>query len=420
VLALSVLIAAAQEPKGAAPAAKQQVAGTENVVWIDDIDGDRIPDLVGSKPATDGERVSNELVFRSGADGRVLRKVEIPELHAILGLASAGDFDRDGFGDVLLDGMGRFGVSRECQLISGRKGTIRRLFNRVGYRGRSISLSMAVIPASREAGRAAVFGGLCNSGSHPLDPSPSISIVSLENGRILHRWLQPSHDGQLPVGEKFGSALAALSSRKDGYSRIAVGAPQRGSGPGAVEVFELDTSKRRWNGSDLAQVAPNGMDSWERRWRATGAEGASRFGTTLLAVGDVNQDGEEDLFVGGTGDGVYLFSGDDGKLLGSCAGPWNGTREDGFGHSLALIGDVNGDGVRDVAVGSYEGLGGSDTDWVEILSGRDASKLARVENVGESVVAASPHGDWTCVEPSSGVLRCYDGRTLALRFTVRE
>lgn len=403
-LALSVLIAAVQEPKDAVPLAEHAIAGTEALTWVDDIDGDRIPDLVGTSSAFSNERLENkELIFRSGSDGRVLRRVEISSLMCILGHASVGDYDRDGSGDVLVDGLTSFGMAtRDVFLVSGRTGDIRRVLSQGGWTTASIPRQVVSFRDSSEVGGLAAISGLLRLDvkSSSLDPSPSVSVVSLENGQVLRRIPQPPREGTLPSGAEFGAALAVLSSHKLGVTRIAVGAPQRGNGLGSVDVFE--------------------SSSGERRWHANGPAHASHFGSTLLAVGDVNKDGEEDLFVGGTGDGVYLLSGDDGKLLGSCAAPWNGTRDDGFGQSLALIGDVNGDGVRDVAVGSFEGFGGTDTDWVEILSGRDATKLAQVENVGESIVAASPHGDWTCVEPRSGVLRCYDGRTLALRFSVRE
>lgn len=404
-LALSVLVAAAQEPKDAAPLAEKYVAGTEGLTWVDDVDGDRIPDLVGSSRTFPSSRPENaQIIFRSGSDGRALRRVDISALMQFtLGHASVGDYDRDGSGDVLVDGLTRGGFTmRGVFLVSGRTGDVRSVLDQGSWTSVSVPRQVVTFRDSSEVGGLVAISGLLrrDAATSSFDPSPSVSLVSLESGQVLRRIPQPSHDGTLPVGGEFGAALAVLSSHKLGVTRIAVGAPRYGNGLGTVEVFELG--------------------SGERRWCATGPEGASQFGSTLLAVGDVDKDGEEDLFVGGTGDGVCLLSGDDGALLGSCAAPWNGTRDDGFGHSLALIGDVNGDGVRDVAVGSYEGFGGSDTDWVEILSGRDASKLARVENVGESIVAASPHGDWTCVEPSSGVLRCYDGRTLALRFTVRE
>lgn len=79
--------------------------------------------------------------------------------------------------------------------------------------------------------------------------------------------------------------------------------------------------------------------------------GASQFGTAVSHVGDVTGDGRSDLIVGaGGGVGhVYLFSGSDGALLATVAGPAEGSR---FGAGLAGTRDLDGDGKRDFIVGA--------------------------------------------------------------------
>jgi hypothetical protein len=80
----------------------------------------------------------------------------------------------------------------------------------------------------------------------------------------------------------------------------------------------------------------------------------------IAGVGDQNGDGIRDVVVGKddsvnpatgtTPGGVHLYSGASGALLNSVYGLING---EAFGCSLTPIGDVNFDGLEDVAVGAY-------------------------------------------------------------------
>lgn len=101
--------------------------------------------------------------------------------------------------------------------------------------------------------------------------------------------------------------------------------------------------------------------------------GAGNFGAAVTVVGDVDRDGVEDLAVGvpGTDVGrVDVFSGRDGGLLLQAEGDFN------FGASLAAPGDVSGDGVPDLLVGapattSALGMVGA----AYLVSGADGSQL---------------------------------------------
>ncbi len=122
------------------------------------------------------------------------------------------------------------------------------------------------------------------------------------------------------------------------------------------------------------------------------------FGGSVSGAGDVNRDGYDDLIIGAreadlNKGSAYVYSGINGSLLHKFSGTAWG---DGFGKSVAGIGDINKDGYDDVVIGSYgadpNGLGSAGTAYV--YSGKDYSLIYRFdgnkfnEQVGYSVANA--------------------------------
>jgi hypothetical protein len=76
------------------------------------------------------------------------------------------------------------------------------------------------------------------------------------------------------------------------------------------------------------------------------------FGTAVAGLGDVNGDGVGELAVSALGQAkVFLHSGADLSVIRTLADP-DGLADMRFGLAVAAVGDQNGDGVEDVAVGS--------------------------------------------------------------------
>ncbi len=112
-----------------------------------------------------------------------------------------------------------------------------------------------------------------------------------------------------------------------------------------------------------------------------------QFGRAVVVVGDLNGDGIEDLAVGAHGDDdggvngdnigavwIVFLDADDHPLgyqkISALEGNFGGLleREDGFGRALAALGDVDGNGIPDLAVGSIrDDDGGVDVGAVYIL-----------------------------------------------------
>lgn len=102
------------------------------------------------------------------------------------------------------------------------------------------------------------------------------------------------------------------------------------------------------------------------------------FGMAVARAGDANGDGIEDIAVGAPFEGngnVFVYSGADGTLLRALSGSTAGSQ---FGISLASLGDVDGDGVDDFAVGAPANTsGGAPLGLAVIYSGASGAVLAQ-------------------------------------------
>ncbi len=126
--------------------------------------------------------------------------------------------------------------------------------------------------------------------------------------------------------------------------------------------------------------------SFDTLYQWDGAAANDRFGYSVSAAGDLNQDGFDDLIVGTKysspgglteAGSAFVYSGVDGSLLYQ----WDGaTANARLGASVSSAGDVNGDGFDDVIVSTY-GVG-----TVSVYSGMDGSELHQWNGTGS--------GDW--------------------------
>jgi len=165
----------------------------------------------------------------------------------------------------------------------------------------------------------------------------------------------------LSDGDSFGVSAAALGDLDgDGVPDLAVGASEDGTGGafrGAVYVLLLNTDGTVKASIKIASGLAGGPVLHDN----------SRFAVSLAAIGDLDNDGVTDLAAGASGDGTggedrgaayVLLLNADGTVKESTkiAHDTNGgpvlNDSDLFGASVAHVGDLNGDGVPDLAVGA--------------------------------------------------------------------
>jgi len=182
----------------------------------------------------------------------------------------------------------------------------------------------------------------------------SVQKISAERGNF---------SGNLDAGDNFGAALANIGDLEgDGVTDLAVGAPgadDNGDNRGALWILFLNSDGQ----VDIAtRIADN-----------TGGFGANldnndRFGSAAAGLGDLNGDGFADIAVGAPFDddggdnrgAVWiLFMNSDGSVAGSqkisdTQGGFTGdlANDDNFGNAVARIGDLDGDGITELAVGA--------------------------------------------------------------------
>lgn len=109
--------------------------------------------------------------------------------------------------------------------------------------------------------------------------------------------------------------------------------------------------------------------------------GGTEFGWAISELEDVNGDGVTDLIVSddtGSPSGigvVSVFSGSSGALLDQFSEGVGGR----LGYAIADAGDVDGDGVTDLVIGSYQSRDGAPNGGrFDVFSGADGSVLATV------------------------------------------
>jgi glycosylphosphatidylinositol phospholipase D len=278
-----------------------------------------------------------------------------------------GDVNQDGYPDMVIGAAGATGLRGAAYVVFGGKAlSDLSLSTMTAEQGATLTGEDAGDFASRCFGLGDVNGdGIPDIGVG----APSAQPNGLQSGSAYVVYGKPGFSslslGALTPAQGFridgpeysftGASLAGLGDMNaDGIGDFAVGSP----GGGVSGQFATIMSGRATSGNvDLASLGDRGLTF-------NGTDSSYGVGRALAGVGDINADGHPDALIGAPGisstqDLAAIVHGGPALHAGALATWTDGFLAPsgyGFGQAVTGLGDMNGDGGVDFAVGAPQAL----------------------------------------------------------------
>jgi len=325
------------------------------LVAVGDVDGDGRADLVASQSSGP----AGSAVVLGGADGSVLGSFAWHAPHSFASIAGPGDLDGDGQPELLagvsINAFQQPGASPHADILSLPDGA---LLSSLSNPASNMHLGLDVVLA----------GDLDGDGLSDLAGIGDTYVVAFSRSSGA-----PLFVTKLPV-VPFSPSDGVLSSITAPGDLTGDGVPDLVVGDGN----EINVHKGRVfvvSGADGALVT-----------QLQGVQNQENLGLVVAATDDHDGDGVRDVWVtadlmtvdGKSGAGeVRLYSGATWNVLMTLHGS---VQQNGnFGRSLSVGGDIDGDHVPDIAVGSLENIAGPNTGALYVLSGATGAVLYRLD-----------------------------------------
>lgn len=326
------------------------------VATAGDVNGDGYSDLlVGAYNYSGGQANEGRVyVYHGSASGPSTTAARILErdqagAHFGYSVASAGDFNGDGYDDIVVgapdwDGKGAIFVYFGSATGIGTTPSFTFVSPQAGS---SFGVSVSGAGDVNNDGYDDIIVGAPGWDGSVAGEGAAFVFHGGSSNPVTWAWMvEPTNQS----GSNFGASVSRAGDvNGDGYADVVVGAPGHNLGQsaeGSITVYHgsstgLSTTFARQVGSNVTNA---------------------QLGFSVAAAGDVNGDGYADVIAGaphlsnGQGDEgrAYIFHGSSTGIGASA----NRTLEENqvgaeFGWSVATAGDVNADGYADVVVGAH-------------------------------------------------------------------
>lgn len=320
----------------------------------------------------------------TGANGFMLRGLALLD-HSGTAVSSAGDINGDGLGDLVIGaeeaGPGGILAAGECYIVFGRRTQPGPLLELSSLNGTNGFTARGLTPSARLCSSVSAVGDMNNDG---------IDDIALgargANNNAGATYVIFGRTGAFPANLDLGGLDGTDGFVVNGidvsdFSAISLGGAGDVNGDGAddliIGAYWADPGGRSMAGESYVVFGRNG--SFPSSLQLSTLDGSNGFviegvdaddlaGFAVDGAGDINADGIDDVIVGayfadpggtsGAGEAYVVFGSSGGFPASIEAGMLDGSNgfvfagnavADGAGFAVSGLGDVNGDGIDDVA-----------------------------------------------------------------------